>query len=214
MALPITSASPTVVRTSPGPSPAVSTAAANATRGNATIATGYSSTPATTGAGSSNTTSLQAAANAAHAAQANSSASPLAAAARASTGVPVGTAASSALTVGGQAITNATAGVAALNTNTVRALDTITSGVPQSIGVQHDVKDAISALTAFAQGKMDNVKANIKALMASEGGADSQLNAAKLQQYSQELATFESMMQMAAKMQEQEDQAIKIWVRP
>jgi len=195
MAITSTAASPTVVRTAAATvTPAVTTAVANATRGNAAIPTGYSSTPATTSAGTSTATSLRTAA------------------AQVSAGVPIATTTNGVLKVGNQAVTTAQQGVAALGS--INNFITSTAGTPQSTGVQSDVKDAISALTAYAQGKMDNVKANIKALMSSEGGADSQLNAAKLQEYSQELATFESMMQMAAKMQDQQDQAIKIWVRP
>ena len=193
--MPVTSVpASSVIRTAAPPvSPAVASAVAAATRGNAAIPTGYSATPVAASS-TSTATALRSAA------------------AQPTTGVPRATTANGVLNVGGQAVTNAQQGVAALTNvgNYVSA----TSGTPQTSSVQHDVKDAISALTAFAQGKMDNVKANIKALMSSEGGADSQLNAAKLQEYSNELSTFESMMQMAAKMQEQQDQAIKIWVRP
>jgi hypothetical protein len=120
-------------------------------------------------------------------------------------GVGVTTSANGMLNVAGVNVTSAQSGIAA-----AQRVDSMITGAPQSKGFAADVKNAITALTSFAQSKMDAVQANIKALMNSEGG---EMNAAKLQVYSQELSSYETMMQMAAKLQEKQDRAAQIWVR-
>lgn len=159
-------------------------AATTAATGNAAIATSYSANPV-----ASSTSSV----GIAGAIGGNSSA-----------GVGVtGTGAN--LNIAGVKVTSAQSGIAA-----AQRIDSQITGAPQSASYAGDVKSAIGALTAFAQSKMDAVQANIKALMSSEGG---EMNAAKLQVYSQELANYETMMQMAAKLQEKEERALAIWVR-
>lgn len=72
-------------------------------------------------------------------------------------------------------------------------------------------RDAVTAITDFAQQRMEQVQQNIQALLNSEGG---ELNAAKLQVYSNQLQNYTTMMELAAKMQEKRDRAVEIWVRP
>ncbi len=102
-------------------------------------------------------------------------------------------------------VTNAQSGIAA-----AQRVGSMITGAPQGNSFASDVKDAIGALASFAQSRMDAVQSKIKALMSSEGG---EINAAQLQVYSQELANYEMLMQMAAKLQEKQERAAAVWVR-
>lgn len=165
--------------------PGTSSAGSTSTpAGNAAVGTSYSATPASSNTGGGLTAAVGGSTPA----------------------TPRVTNTGGTLNVGGTQVNNAQSGQAAL-----RQVDSFVSTQPQSPGIAGDVKNAIGALTAFAQSKMDQVQSNIKALMSSEGG---EMNAAKLQVYSQELSNYETMMQMAAKLQEKEERAVSIWVRP
>lgn len=152
--------------------------------GNASVATSYVSTPSA--AASTPVNGLAAAAS------------------TATTNVGV-TGSGGKLNVAGVNVTSAQSGVAA-----AQRVDSMITGAPQSKSFAHDISDAIGALASFAQSRMDAVQSKIKALMNSEGG---ELNAAQLQAYDRELASYEMLMQMAAKMQEKQERAIAVWVR-
>ena len=107
--------------------------------------------------------------------------------------------------------TTPAAGNAAINTTyTPNVSPSMDVGSAAGGGLLEDAANAVTRLTAFAQTKMDSVQDKINGLFASEGG---EIDAAKLQIYSQEMSSYEMMMQMAAKIQEKEERAISVWLR-
>jgi hypothetical protein len=89
------------------------------------------------------------------------------------------------------------------------AISTGYSSSPANFGT--DVTDAVTRLTAFAQDQMKATQDAIQAEFSSEGEP---LNAAKLQIYSQRMSMYEMSMQMAAKIQEKEENAKRVWTQP
>lgn len=77
-------------------------------------------------------------------------------------------------------------------------------------GLTQDVGNAVSRLASFAQGKMDDVQRRMQGEMASTGAIDP----GKLQSYNMEMSKYEMIMQMAAKIQEKEERAASVWLRP
>lgn len=74
-----------------------------------------------------------------------------------------------------------------------------------------DVGDAISRLVAGAHQMWQDVSNQIASGNTSEGQP---LDAAKLQAYSSKMTVYEMTMQMAAKLQEKEERAASVWLRP
>jgi 5-hydroxyisourate hydrolase-like protein (transthyretin family) len=71
--------------------------------------------------------------------------------------------------------------------------------------------NAVSKLAAFAQNSMTNVQKAMQADMTANNG---QVDPAKLQQYSMQMSTYEMIMQMAQKIQEKQEAATQVWLRP
>ena len=68
----------------------------------------------------------------------------------------------------------------------------------------------IGRIAAFASNGMKSIEAAIQGDMASGGG---EVDPAKMQQYAMKMSSYETMMQLAAKLQEKQDNAIQVWLR-
>lgn len=77
-------------------------------------------------------------------------------------------------------------------------------------GFLDDVKDGAQALVKFAQGKMNSLDASIKQLLNSEGG---DMDGQKLRALTGEMEDYRNMMQLAAKMDENKQRAIQVWLQ-
>lgn len=73
------------------------------------------------------------------------------------------------------------------------------------------VGNAVGRLTAFAAGSMDRIQKAMEGDMTANGG---QIDPARLQKYNMEMSTYEMIMQMAAKIQEKQENAAAVWLRP
>ena len=78
-------------------------------------------------------------------------------------------------------------------------------------GLAEQFGQGIGAIAAYAQSQMSKVQSNITSLFNSEGG---QLDAAKLSVFNNQMSTYELMMEQAAKLQEKQDRAQRVWVQP
>lgn len=72
------------------------------------------------------------------------------------------------------------------------------------------LKGGVAKIAAWAQRGMTGIQEAIQGDMHSNGG---QVDPARMQQYTMEMSRYEMMMQMAAKIQEKEDAAIRVWLR-
>ena len=72
------------------------------------------------------------------------------------------------------------------------------------------LKSGVAKIAAWAQRGMTGIQEAIQGDMNANNG---QVDPAKMQQYTMQMTNYELMMQMAAKIQEKEEAAIKIWLR-
>ena len=72
------------------------------------------------------------------------------------------------------------------------------------------LKNGVAKIAAWAQRGMTGIQEAIQGDMNANNG---QVDPAKMQQYTMQMTNYEMMMQMAAKIQEKEEAAIKIWLR-
>lgn len=73
------------------------------------------------------------------------------------------------------------------------------------------VGNAISKIATMAQNSMNSVQSQLTAEMTANGGA---VEPARLQQINQQMSTYQMMMEMAAKIQQKQDDAVRVWLRP
>ncbi len=85
-----------------------------------------------------------------------------------------------------------------------------TSGATTGGGIGDALLSGIGRITAFANNGMKAIEAAIQGDMTSGGG---EVDPAKMQQYAMKMSSYETMMQLAAKMQEKQDNAIQVWLR-
>lgn len=72
------------------------------------------------------------------------------------------------------------------------------------------LKSGVAKIAAWAQRGMTGIQEAIQGDMNANNG---QVDPAKMQQYTMQMTNYELMMQMAAKIQEKEEAAIKVWLR-
>jgi hypothetical protein len=81
-------------------------------------------------------------------------------------------------------------------------------------GVLGDIGNAIASgingIAQMAQSGMAKLEQQMNGEMSANGG---QMDAAKVQMYSQKMSAFEMVMQLAAKLQESKDNATRAWLR-
>lgn len=77
-------------------------------------------------------------------------------------------------------------------------------------GITEVLSNGISKITAFASNGMKKIEQAIQADMAANNG---QVDAAKMQQYSMQMTTFQQIMEMAKKIQDSKDRAMDAWIR-
>lgn len=69
----------------------------------------------------------------------------------------------------------------------------------------------IGKLVAFASKGMQSISDALNGEVSATGGGS--INPAKLQGYMMQMSSYDHLMKMAAKLQENEDEAIKVWLR-
>ena len=68
----------------------------------------------------------------------------------------------------------------------------------------------VAKIAAFAQNGMKSIEQAIQGDMNANNG---QVDPAKMQQYTMQMSNYELMNQMAAKLQEKEEAAMRVWLR-
>jgi hypothetical protein len=84
----------------------------------------------------------------------------------------------------------------------------MTANAGGSIG--QALTNGVSNIVAFAQKGMADIQKAIQGDMAANNG---QIDPAKMQLYTMQMSTFELLNQLAAKIQEKEDNSIQRWLR-
>lgn len=167
------------------------------TAGNTNVRTGYSSTPASTVTGGGGTAGGSAAMNSLAGSLVNGAVANGQAGVTALTGTPA-----PALN---QAATNQVASsAAAIATNQMQ------SAASGGGAIADALKSGTSKIVAFAQKGMADIQAAIQGDMAANNG---EVDPAKMQLYTMKMSTYELLNQMAAKIQEKEEQSIQVWLR-
>ena len=72
------------------------------------------------------------------------------------------------------------------------------------------LKDSVSKMVAMASTGKENLEKAMAADTASNGG---KLDAAKVQQYTSQLSTYDNLTALAKKIQDSKDQSIQVWLR-
>lgn len=76
--------------------------------------------------------------------------------------------------------------------------------------VSDALQNGVAKLAAFAQNGMKNIENAIQGDMDANSG---QVDPAKMQQYTMRMSSYEMMMQLAAKIQEKQNNSIQAWLR-
>jgi hypothetical protein len=77
-------------------------------------------------------------------------------------------------------------------------------------GLSDFVGNAISKIATMAQNSMNKVQSQLTNEMTANGG---NVEPARLQQINQQMSTYQMMMEMAAKIQDKQEQAAQVWLR-
>ena len=78
-------------------------------------------------------------------------------------------------------------------------------------GLGDMVLSGIGKLVSFASKGMQSIQDALNGEMSASGGGA--VNAAKVQGYVMQMSNYDNIMKMAAKLQEKEDEAVKVWLR-
>lgn len=78
-------------------------------------------------------------------------------------------------------------------------------------GIGEALMSGIGKLVSFASKGMQSISDALNGEVSATGGGS--INPAKLQGYMMQMSNYDHMMKMAAKLQEKEDEAIKVWLR-
>ena len=106
--------------------------------------------------------------------------------------------------------TPATAPVAAAPLPTPAA-DADTAGASGGGALGDFVMSGIGKLVSYASKGMQAISDALRGEMDAKGGGA--VNAAKVQGYVMQMSNYDNIIKMAAKLQEKEDEAVKIWLR-
>lgn len=72
------------------------------------------------------------------------------------------------------------------------------------------LKDSVSKMINMASSGKENLEKTMAADTAANGG---KLDAAKVQQYTSQLSTYDNLTALAKKLQDSKDQSIQVWLR-
>jgi hypothetical protein len=78
-------------------------------------------------------------------------------------------------------------------------------------GIGDALLSGIGKLVSFASKGMQSISDALNGEVSATGGGD--INPAKLQGYMMQMSSYDHLMKMAAKLQEKEDEAVKVWLR-